>query len=167
MTMGNVGLRMNLLRTSNSMVTPTFIPWCKPPKLPSTEFNNKSHVLREARDKFIGPWCLHPLKWLVLFFFIQISLSLSSRLRGKAATTWWGAWDEAWESTTYSLCTTYVHLDTYDEPSKVWRDFEDSSAFGGRSIDMTKEWGWWLLVGVVWTAHKDGTCHISFVGREP
>ena len=83
MTMGNVGLRMNLLRTSNSMVTPTFIPWCKPPKLPSTEFNNKSHVLREARDKFIGPWCLHPLKWLVLFFFIQISLSLSLQDSGE------------------------------------------------------------------------------------
>ena len=40
----NVGLKICLLETSNSMVTPTFLPWCKP-EWARDEFNSGSHIL--------------------------------------------------------------------------------------------------------------------------
>jgi hypothetical protein len=40
MLVDNVGLKVRLLETSNSMVTLTFFPWCKP-KWSRDEFNNQ------------------------------------------------------------------------------------------------------------------------------
>ena len=43
-SMDNVGLKIHHLVTLNSMVTLTFVPWCKP-KWSRDEFNNQSQIL--------------------------------------------------------------------------------------------------------------------------
>lgn len=162
MMMGNVGLRMNLLKTSNFMATPTHIPWWHRVQQQISCFKGSKKRLHWSM-MLTSPKVARAL----LLLHLNSSLSLSLRLGGKAATTLWGAGDEAWESTTYSLCTTYIHLDTYDEPSQVrYEDLEGSSAFRGVLLTWRRNGDDDLWVGVVWTVHKDGTCHISFVGRE-
>jgi hypothetical protein len=44
-SVNNVGIKICLLGTSNSMVTLTFSPWCKP-KWYWEEFNCQSHILQ-------------------------------------------------------------------------------------------------------------------------
>ena len=44
MLVDNVGIKVCLFGTSNSMVTLIFFPWCKP-KWSRDEFNNQSHIL--------------------------------------------------------------------------------------------------------------------------
>ena len=54
MLVDNVGLRICLLGTSNSMVTVTFLPWCKPKCRTSSTTN---HGFYKALGQLHGPWC--------------------------------------------------------------------------------------------------------------
>ena len=59
MLVDNVGLIICLLGTSNSMITMTFLPWCKL-KWSQDEFNSQSQIL-QGLGWLHGPWCKQPL----------------------------------------------------------------------------------------------------------
>ena len=59
MSIANVGLKICLLGTSNSTITLTFFPWCKP-KWSQDEFNSQSQIL-QGMGQLHGPWCKHPM----------------------------------------------------------------------------------------------------------
>ena len=51
-SMDNVGLKICLLRSLDSMVTLMFLPWCKP-KWSQDEFSNESQIFTRPWDKFM------------------------------------------------------------------------------------------------------------------
>ena len=59
MSVDNVGLKICILGTSNSMVTLIFFPWCKL-KWSRNELNNQSQIL-QGLGRLHGPWCKQPL----------------------------------------------------------------------------------------------------------
>jgi hypothetical protein len=59
MSKDNVGLKLCLLGTSNSMVTLIFFPWCEP-KWSRDKLNNQSQIL-QGLGMTHGPCCKQPL----------------------------------------------------------------------------------------------------------